>query len=369
MRVARLLAVARRESLELLRDRFRLRTALVAPVLLMIVFGYGLSIDVERLPYGVLDHDHSAASRAYLEAFAHSRFFAPRGVLRSGAELERSLVEGRLAFAIEIPPAFERDLATGRGPRVAFWIDGTMPFRADVARGYVEAMHQAWWNAREEPGQTLRPRVETRFWYNQGLRSALSFVPSLIAALLVILPSVLTAVAVVREKELGSIANLHASPLSRGEFLLGKQLPYVALALLYFGVLCALAVALFRVPLRGSGATLLLAALLYAFATTGIGLLVSCFTRTQIAAIMITILLTMLPAFLYSGFFNPVSSLTGGARAISVAFPTTYFLDVCVGTFTKGLGLSLLWPDVVMLAGFAVAFDLGAAALLPEQDR
>lgn len=368
MSAARLLAVARRETLELVRDRFRLTTAIVAPVLLMLVFGFGLTIDVEHLPYAVLDRDASAASRAYLEPFAHSRYFEPHGALGSGAELERALVRGSLAFAIEIPPGFEHDLATGRTPAVAFWIDGTMPFRADVARGYVEAMHHAWVAEHETAAGPPAPRVETRFWYNQGLRSALAFVPGLIAALLVILPSVLTAVAVVREKELGSIANLYASPLNRIEFLLGKQIPYAVLSLGYGAVLCVLALLVFDVPFRGSGAALLAGTVLYAFASTGLGLLVSCFTRTQIAAIMITILLTLLPAFLYSGFFTPVSSLSAGARAIAVGFPTTYFLDVCVGTFTKGLGFATLWRDHAALAVFAVALDAGAVALLREQE-
>jgi ribosome-dependent ATPase len=183
------------------------------------------------------------------------------------------------------------------------------------------------------------------------------------------IPPLLTAVAVVREKELGSIANLYATPLRPLEFLLGKQLPYVLVSLVAFGLLFLLAVLLFRVPFHGSGTALVAGALLYTIATTAIGLVISSFTRTQISALLVAVILTLLPAFLYSGFFTPISSLSGVAKAVALSFPAGAFLGISVGTFTKGLGMADLWSGLLVLAGFAVVLDGAALALLRDQER
>ncbi len=368
----RLYAVVWRESVQVLRDPFLLTAAFLTPCLLMVVLGYGLSIDIEGLPFGVLDRDQSAASRRYVEAFDQSRYFGRAQRLVTPRDLEDQLEAGSLAFAIEIGEGFQRRLARGETPPVSVWIDGAMPFKAETAKGYVEGMHRAFLVEQRAFAGGLSPpprTVRTRYWYNQALRSRLAFVPSLIAALLAMIPPLLTAVAVVREKELGSIANLYATPLRRSEFLLGKQLPYVVVSLLAFGLLFLLAVGLFQVPFRGSLGALLVGTVLYVGATTAFGLVISSFTRTQIAALMVALILTLLPAFLYSGFFTPVASLSGAARAVAVSFPAGYFVDIAVGTFTKGLTIAELWPSFAVLGGFAIALDGVALALLREQER
>ena len=367
----RLVAVVWRESVQIARDPFLLTTAFLTPCLLMVVLGYGLSIDIEGLPFGVLDRDGSAASRRYVEAFRQSRYFSRGERLLTPRELEDELEAGTLAFAIEIAEGFQRRLERGEKPAVSIWIDGAMPFKAETARAYVEGMHNAFLLERKLPeaaGVPQRP-VRTRYWYNQALRSRLAFVPSLIATLLAMIPPLLTAMAVVREKEFGSIVNLYATPLRRSEFLLGKQIPYLIVSLLVLGLLFLLAVWLFDVPFRGSAGALLVGAVLYTSATTAFGLVISSFTRTQIAALMVTLILTLLPAFLYSGFFTPIASLSGAAKAVAVSFPAGYFVNIAVGTFTKGLTIAELWPSFVALAGFAVALDGAALALLREQER
>lgn len=368
---ARLRAVAWRESVQIARDPFLMTAAFLTPCLLMVVLGYGLSIDVEGLPFGTLDRDGSAASRRYAQAFRHSRYFGAGERLAGPEALEEGLATGRLAFAIEIGEGFQRRLERGEAPPLVVWIDGAMPFKAETAKGYIEGMHRAFLAEYGSPGATRaseRP-LRTRYWYNPALRSRPAFVPSLIAALLAMIPPLLTAVAVVREKELGSIANLYATPLRPLEFLLGKQIPYVLVSLLAFGLLFLLATLLFGVSFRGSAVTLLAGALLYTSATTAVGLVISCFTRTQISALLVAVILTLLPAFLYSGFFTPISSLSGAARAVAVSFPAGDFLSIAVGTFTKGLGLAQLWPDLVSLAGFAVVLDVAALVLLRDQER
>jgi ribosome-dependent ATPase len=371
----RLWALAKREALEIRRDPVRLAFALLGPLLLMIVFGYGISFDVENLSYAVLDRDQTPESRAYLENFAGSRYFKQQPPLADYAGLERRLADGSLKLAIEIPPRFGRDLKRGREPEVAVWVDGANPFRAEVSRGYAEGVHQAYLAelARQSPMPTPASiptaNVEMRFRYNQDFQSVYAMVPGTIMMLLGMFPAMMTALAVVREKELGSITNLYTTPLTRLEFLLGKQLPYVAIAFLNFVCMVALALLLFRVPIKGSYSALAVGALLYVAGSTAFGLFVSTFVRTQIAAIFASAILTTMPAIQFSGLLMPVSSLSRDARAIGAAFPSTYFHHVSVGAFTKGLGFAELRGDYVALTSLILIFLLLALAFLRKQER
>jgi ribosome-dependent ATPase len=211
--------------------------------------------------------------------------------------------------------------------------------------------------------------AETRFRYNQDFKSIYAMVPSSIALLLIFIPSILMALGVVREKELGSIINLYVTPVRGIEFLLGKQLPYVALAMANYLCLVIMAVFLFGVPLKGSLAALTLGALLYVITATGIGLLVSAFTKTQIAALFGTAIVIMMPATQFSGMLVPVSSLTGGAAIIGQGFPTSYFLQISVGVFTKSLHFAELSPSLLALAAFIPILTVLSLLFLPEQDR
>jgi len=369
----RLLAIAAREAREILRDPIRLAFALLGPVLLLVVNGYGISFDVEDLDFAVLDADRSPESRRYLEGFRGSRYFLEAPSLERDAELDRRLQSGELALALEIPPGFGRDLWSDEQTEVGVWLDGAAPFEAETARGYVLGVHAAYLDdlARrrglDPPAAAVE--VEARYRYNQEFESVYAIVPGVIMLVLVLIPAIMTAVGVVREKELGSIANLYTTPTTRLEFLLGKQLPYVGVGLLGAALLVALAVGLFRVPVQGSAPTLALGCLLYVTATTGLGLLISTFVKTQLAAIFATAILTTLPALNFSGLLSPVSSLTGGARAFGRSFPSAYFNQVSQGTFSKGLGWLELAPSLAALAGFAALYVAAACLLLRRQAR
>ncbi len=369
----RLWAYARRETMELRRDPIRLAFALLGPILLMITFGYGISFDVEHLSYAVLDRDHSPESRAYLEQFASSRYFREQPPIADYAEMEKWLQRGTLKLAIEIPANFGKDLKRGRHPEVGIWLDGAMPFRAETSRGYVEGVHQAYLAdlARRQLGQEppgLPADIAVRFRYNQDFKSVFAIVPGVIMLLLVLIPAMMTAVGVVREKEMGSITNLYATPVTGLEFLLGKQLPYVTLAFASFVSLLCLGVFLFHVPVKGSPAALMVGAALYVAATTGFGLLLSTFVKTQVAAIFAAGILTTLPAIQFSGFVTPVSSLSGSARVMGQAFPSTYFQQISIGTCTKALGFADLASNVVALGALSVGYLLVALTLLKTQE-
>lgn len=370
----RLWAYTVREALEIQRDPIRLAFALLGPVLLMVVFGYGISFDVEKLSYAVLDHDRSPASRSYLGNFAGSRYFLEQAPLADHAELEQRLRSGKLKVAIEIPPGFGSDLARKRAPAVGIWVDGAMPSRAETSLGYIEGAHQAFLESlyRSDPAlapPSLPAQIEVRFRYNQDFRSVYAVVPSVLMLLLVFIPSMMTAVGVVREREMGSIINLYLTPVTGFEFLLGKQLPYVVLAYINFLCMLVLASWLFQVPVKGSLVALMLGAVLYVVATTGFGLLVSTFVKTQVAAIFAAGVLTTLPAIQFSGMFTPVSSLSGSAKWIGQVFPSTYFQHVSMGSMTKALGIADLLTSLVALAATAIILLLISRALLHTQAR
>jgi ribosome-dependent ATPase len=367
----RLVACTIREALELMRDPIRLGFALFGTTFLMLVFGFGISTDVNSLTFAVLDHDHSHESRAYLEELRGSAYFVEKAPLADYPDLEKRLADGDIDAAIEIPPGFGRDIARGRPSWAAAWIDGARPFIAQTIRGYLEATHQLYLS--DPIVKTTRPvpppKIEVRFKYNQNFESVYAMVPGTISMLLALFPAILMALAVVREKELGSITNLYVTPVTRLEFLLGKQVPYVTLAMVNFALMLTMALIVFDVPLKGSFLTLLLGALIYVTATTAYGMVISAFARTQIAALFGTAILTVLPATMFAGMTVPVSSLSGMARIMGRLFPMTYFLPISVGTFTKGLGFSDLATNLAALAVFIPALTLLSLLLLRKQER
>jgi ribosome-dependent ATPase len=374
-RFSRCWAYARREAMEIWRDPIRLAFALLGPILLMITFGYGISFDVENQAYAVLDHDRSSQSRAYLENFSGSRYFREAALLQDHSELERQLRSGKLRAAIEIPPDFGYHVLQGRPVEVAVWIDGAAPFTAETVRGYIEGIHQTYLQRQGMRGAITRTtmalpiNIETRFRYNQDFRSVYAMVPGVIMMMLALIPAMMTAVGVVREKEMGSITNLYATPVTGLEFLLGKQLPYVGIAFISYISMLLLALFLFEVPVKGSGVALTLGALLYVSTTTGFGLLMSSFVRTQIAAMFGTAALIMLPVIEFSGLFTPVSSLSGSARVMGLLFPSTYFHQISIGTFTKGLDFDALVPSFLALLIILLAYLLLSLSLLRTQER
>lgn len=368
----RLLACARREAQELLRDRIRLAFAVLGTAFLMLVFGFGISTDVNSIAFAVLDHDRSSESRAYLEGLRGSRYFIEKPPLSRFADLERALARGDVAAAIEIPPGFGRDVARGRPTQVAAWIDGARPFFAQTIRAYLSGVHQL---TLSDPRRGFAPKapapqaeVAVRFKYNQDFDSIFAMVPAQIALQLALIPAIMIALAVVREKELGSITNLYVTPLTRLEFLLGKQLPYIGLAMVNFALMVALAQVVFRVPLKGSASLLLAGTLIYVTATTAYGMLVSTFARTQIAALFGTAIMTVLPATMFAGMLVPVASLTGMGRILGRLFPMSYYLPISLGTFTKGLGWSDLTGSLAILAAFIPVLTGAACLAMPRQE-
>jgi ribosome-dependent ATPase len=370
----RLWAYARRETMELLRDPIRLTFALLGPLILMIAFGYGISLDVEHLRFAAFDQDRTPESRGLIEAFTSiPRYFNETPPVGTSEELDRRFRSGDLQVAVEIPPAFGRDLGSGRVPEVAVWIDGSMPFRGETTKGYVTGLavqYAQQVSAQQAASSRAATPVnfETRFRYNQSFKSVNAMVPSVIMLMLMLIPAIMSTIGVVREKETGSIANFNSTPITKFEFLFGKQLPYIAVAMISFVLLLILAVFLFDVPVKGSLVALGVGTLLYVGASTGFGQLVSTFTRTQVSAVFATIVIAIIPAVNFSGLLVPVSSLSGGGRVLGLAFPSAWYQPISVGAFTKGLGFDGLWLNLMMLAVFFVLYIVAAKLVLRKQE-
>jgi len=285
--------------------------------------------------------------------------------------------------AIIIPEHFQKRLLGGRPSSVQILIDGTFPFRAQTIKGYVVAMNAsaasellAMSIARSrgmQPDQAvdlLRPvSLELRYLYNQSLKSDWAIAPRLIMAILMMAPPFYTALGVVREKERGSIYNIYASTVSRLEFLVGKLLPYVAISLMNAVVLFLLATQLFAAPFKGDLLFFAAVTLLYVICTTSIGLVVSVLVETQVAAMVITFVITIIPSVLYSGVIIPIESLSQAAQVVAHMLPAMYYTDIIVGCFSKGVGLSVLWFDVVVLAGYSAALFLLGYLMFRKRPR
>ena len=362
-----------REGKELLRDHVRTFFALFGPVILMTAVTWGVSFDVGNLAFAVRDRDQSAESRAITEYFSGSPHFRELPPLAADADIDAALESSSAKMVIDIPPSFGRDLLRGTRPEIGFYLDGAESFNASNLTGYIASILGDY--ARDQArahGIRLPPdaaQLVPRFRYNPDFKSILAIAPGVLMLALSLFPAMMAAVGVVREREIGSIANFYASPASRLQFLLGKQLPYLAAAMLSFLILYLMMRYWFGVPLNGSAAALLSGTLLMCATTTATGLLVSCFTRSQVAAIFITAVGTVMPAMSFSGFLVPVSSLQGGAYIMGKILPSAWYANLTTGTFVKGLGYPDLVREHLILGSYYLLLLALATANLKKQER
>ena len=365
---------AMREGKELLRDKIRLFFAVLGPVILMSALSWSISFDVQNLTFAVLDRDQSSESRALTEYFAGSRYFVEQPPLDSATDIDRVLKSAQTKLVIDIPPGFGRDLLRGNKPELGFYVDGSAPFNAENIKAYVGGILSLY--AQDQIRATglpiaLQPAagVEARFMYNQDFKSMYAVAPGIMMLVLMLIPAMMTAIGVVREREIGSIANLYASPASVPQYLIGKQLPYIAVGSVNYLALLLMMLFWFQVPLKGSFMALSLGTLLIVCVSTALGLLVSSFVRSQVAAIFVTAIITLIPTINYSGFLYPISTMTGSAYWIGTIFPASWYLKISVGTFTKGLGMADLQQEFWVLAAAFCVLLLAACMLLKKQEK
>ncbi len=358
----RLYAVVAKEVKEILRDHLYLLMAFVVPVLLTVMFGFGLTMDVKNIPFAVVDLNRSSLSREYVDRLGRSPYFTLKDYTSHTAPVEQGLTRGLLRLGVIIPPDFDRLIQQGQETEVQALIDGAFPDRAVTIRSYLEVINLEFNREILAGGRFGSPEavpwinVEPRAWYNSTLESKNFIVPGLIAANLFFYPALLASIAVVREKESGSIFNIYCSPIRRWEYVVGKIIPYWAIGGINYLLLFLVADYIFAVPFRGSFIFLSVSAVLYLGVCTSLGLLMSILFKTQVAAMLITTVITLIPAFIYSGFFISVASMGPEAQFMAYILPVTYFMEIVRGVFLKGLGIRHYWSNVVILAGFLAIF-------------
>ena len=367
MNMTRVRAVASKECREILRDRLFFSLAFVVPASLMLLFGYGISLDVENIPFAALDYDHSSMSRDYLHRFIDSRYFDYKGSVRTERDIEPMLAHSDIRFAVIIPPKFQENLLAGRPVAVQSIIDGTFPFRTSTSKGYVIAIN-AQFNgellagyisrhfgvSQKQAAAMAQPvGVQLRYLYNQEIKSVWSIASAMMMLVLMVSPPFLTALGVVREKENGSIYNIYASTVTRGEFLIGKLAPYVGISVMNILILWFMATSVFGAPFKGNPFFFFTVSVIYVACTTGIGLLVSLIVRTQVAAMMLTTIVTIVPSVLYSGLLVPIASMDAESKFEAHLFPAMYYTEIALGSFLKGVGLDQLWGNALVLTLYA----------------
>lgn len=360
--LGRLAAVARKETLEILRDPITLGIAIVLPVLMMFLLTYAITLDVREISLAVLDQDGSPESREYIASFLASGYFRLAAAVHDVREVERLLDRGAARVALIIPGDFSRRLRQGLDADVQTLLDGSFANTAVVALNYVDALNAAYVARVQEAALATRGlrwepavRIDARVRYNPDLRGERFVVPGLFAVILMAFPPLLTALAVVRERERGSILQIYVAPIQAIEFLVGKLLPYAATAFLTLCLLLIVGRLWFGVEVEGSVALLLALGFVYVICTVGIGLLVSTSTESQVVAILLSLVLTFMPSFLFSGFLFRIDTMPRVFQWYSHMFPARHFMEIARGITLKGVGLERLWPAAMLLLVYASA--------------
>jgi len=349
-------SIIKKEFLEIRRSKLYIGLTIVVPASLMVIFGYGMTLDVKDIAVAIWDLDQSKESREYISSFLNSGYFRLGFYARDMEEIEEALRRGMIRGALILPSDFSSKLKAERSVEVQLLIDGSFPNQASTVKSYLEAINAQFNEGLiKYLGPELIPlQIESRVWFNLELKSKNFIVPGVIVTTLLFYPALIATLAVVREKEQGSILNILSSPLPGWEYILGKMVPYLFISLLVFGFIFLLAILLFKVPFRGSFPLLLLSSVFYILGTVGIGLLISVLLRTQVGAMLLTSIVTIIPAFLYSGFFVPISSMEKVSQIESYLFPSRYYMRIIRDSFLKGTGWALLWPDMLALAAYSV---------------
>ena len=363
MKPSRMLGFTHKEVLEIVRDPITVFISLVMPLIMLFLFGYAMSFDVENAPILIIDHDKSVASRALADQFLNTPYFQLAGAPDDERAGEHALMQGRARAVLSIPPGFSRRLARGESAPVEFVVDGTYASTAAIVSAYGRAILYSF------PRGTLDlpVRPEVRVWYNPQLRSRDFIIPGLFAVIMMAFPPMLTALAVAREKEIGTIAQIYASPLTKAEFIIAKLLPYAVIAFLQLAIVLAGGFLWFKVPMHGSLALLVALGLVYVLTTVSIGLLVSTLVRTQVAAMLVTLILTLMPSFLFSGFIFPIFTMPEFFQGYSARIPTMYFVNISRGIVMRGAGLSELWFNVAILVGYTALVLVAATFLFKKR--
>jgi ABC-2 type transport system permease protein len=365
MKISALRAIARKEFIQIRRDKATLYMVAIFPVMMLVLYGFGIRYDVKSVPMTVLDQDGTPQSRQYIERFVHSPYFVVRRYVDNYRDLQRDIDRGESRIGLVVSSEFGQRLSSRRTAEVQVIVDGADNNTATIAMNYVSQITQAYSSfvivqqleALLRQAQLTIPAIEAepRVWFNPNLESVQFIVPGIIAIIMMIVGTVLTAVTIVKEKETGTIEQIVSSPIGRYELMVGKVLPYAVLAYVDFLLIVGASYVLFGVTIKGSLLLLLVTAFIYLIGVLGLGILVSTSTQTQMSAMLTAIMASMLPSILLSGFIFPIRQMPKILQALTVVVPARYFIEILRDIYLKGLGLEYFWKETlyILLFGFA----------------
>lgn len=360
MKPLRVWAVARKEFTHILRDPRSLGMAIAIPMLLLVLFGYALTLDVDNVPLVMWDQSESQASRELISHFQGSRYFSLKGYVRNYPEVERAIDSGHALVALIIPPDFARRIESGRAASVQSIVDGSDSNTATIAMGYADvvtltyAQNVAIEEMRRTAGRTVQAPLDLRprAWFNADMESKNYIIPGLIAVIMMVIAALLTSLTVAREWETGTMEQLISTPVKATELILGKLLPYFAVGMLDVLLAVLMGEFLFRVPLRGNAALLFAMAAIFLAGALSLGMVISIVTKSQLLASQLAMVLTFLPSFLLSGFMYAISNMPEPIQWITHVIPARYFVALLKGIYLKGVGLEVLAVEAGLLALF-----------------
>ena len=375
MNLRRTKAVARKECLHILRDPRSLVAALAMPLLLLLMFSYALSLDVDRIPTHIYDEDKSPQSRALVDLFRGSRYFQVLSTADNYASIERGIDQSRILLAVVIPGDYSRNLAAGRDANVQILIDGSDSNTASIALSYAQALVQAYASGlrssaqNRKMGGTFKTPVELRIraLYNNDMKSRNYIVPGLIAVILMIISALLTSLTIAREWETGTMEQLLSTPVRPAELVLGKLSAFFMVGLADMLISIAMGVLIFRVPLRGSPLFLFFTSCVFLFGALCWGILVSAAARSQLLAYQVGMITSFLPAFLLSGFIYAIENMPWVVQVVTHIVPARYFVTILKGIFLKGADIQILWGEVAFLIAYAGIVFLAATRKLRQK--
>jgi len=356
LNTTRLLAISRKEIIQLRRDPRSLALAFLLPVFLLILFGYAITWDVNDIALAVLDHDNSRESRELIDRFRSSGYFTLKERIEREGDLDALLTGGHVQIGLIIPPDFSANLGSGRPAMLQAIVDGSDANTATTILAYTRAIALRYSSMILLRGAKLATPVasQSRVWYNEDLTSRNMIVPGLVAVIMMIIAAMLTSLTIAREWERGTMEQLAATPVSRQEVVLGKLLPYLGIGLFDVIVVSLIGVWLFDVPFRGNALLLMMLSFFFLAGSLGLGLFISAVAKSQLLATQVSMLVTFLPAFLLSGFMFAIDVMPAPLQAVTFLVPARYFLVVTRGIFLKGVGVEVLRIQGWLMIGFAV---------------
>ena len=362
--------IIRKEFLQFRRDRRMIIVVLLPPVIQLILLGYAANLDVKDLPISIVDLDNSLESRKVTALFDNSEYFKLNGILQSSATIDEDIARGIIAMALVIPRDFSRDVHTGETPKLQLLVDGAESNSATIGLNYVMMTIQSHFRSNPDNisvdkkiiGSRAVVNTATRVWYNPELKSRYFMVPGILGLLLMVITMILTSMAIVKEKEIGTIEQLLVSPVKSYELIIGKLAPFSLIALVIIFLVISVALLVFHVPLRGSLILLIFLCILFLMTTLGLGLFVSTIARNQQQAMISSVFFVMLPMIFLSGFVFPIENMPKLIQYVTYILPLRYFFTIIRGIFLKGVGLEVLWDEALALLIFGILI-LGLSAL------